>query len=133
MTTIVLTVLARWLMIVACWCLPRRQRLRYRAEFVADLAALDSGPERVGYSWSLVWAAPRLRRALVSARAPLPLACRLRRHAWQRFRPNPENHTVVALVCRRCEAVRDPKQYDAKGDAHGAAYGSVFMSGGMGG
>ena len=44
--------------------------------------------------------------------------------------PNPEDHTIIALVCRRCGQVRDPRQYLPASNAEGVAWGGVYLSNG---
>ena len=58
------------------------------------------------------------------------LRCWLDRHRDRRFHPNPDNHEVIALQCRRCGRVRDPKQYlSRKQPLDDVAWGGVLITG----
>ncbi len=128
----VMTHLARTLLAVAVHLLPSQCRSRYDDEFDAELLSL-SRRRRLGYALSILAAAPRLRWALleVLCGGRASLRCWLGKHHDRRLHPNPDNHEVIALQCRRCGRVRDPKQYlPRKQRLDDVAWGGAFLAGG---
>ena len=127
-----MTHLARTLLAVAVHLLPSQCRSRYDDEFVAELLSL-SPRRRLGYALPILAAAPRLRWALleVLCGGRASLRCWLGKHHERRLHPNPDNHEVIALQCRRCGRVRDPKQYlPRKQRLDDVAWGGAFLAGG---
>ncbi len=127
-----MTGLARTLLAVAVHLLPSQCRSRYADELDAELLSVTHG-RRLGYALSILAAAPRLRWALLAGLCGgrSSLRCWLGKHHDRRLHPNPENHEVIALQCRRCDRVRDPKQYlPRKGRLDGVAWGGAYLSGG---
>lgn len=123
-----MTLPQRLLVITACALLPRSQRLRYRAEFVADLVSLASG-ERTRYAVSLLRAAPALRSAL-RASDHRPLTCRIGAHRNHLVQLNPEDQRVRGRECLRCGRIKDVKYYEKKGNIDEMAYGTMYFSSG---
>ena len=58
------------------------------------------------------------------------LRCWLGKHHDRRIHPNPDDRLVIALECRRCARVRDPKQYlPRKQRLDDVAWGGVLITG----
>jgi hypothetical protein len=126
-----MTHLARALLTAAVRLLPSQYRWRYEDEFDAELLSLPRH-RRPGYALSVLTAAPRLRWALLAVLCGghASLRCWLGKHRDRRFHPNPDDHLVIALQCRRCGRVRDPKQYlPRKQRLDDVAWGGVLVTG----
>lgn len=109
--------------------LPPQFRLRYQAEFNADLAHLPES-DRLRYALSALRGAPMLRWRLIEAPALSGhLACFLSRHQEYVLHPNPDDRTIIALECDRCGNVRDPIQYLPKRDGTALAWGNPMLRG----
>ena len=122
---------ARALLAVAVHLLPSQCRSRYDDEFDAELLSLPRR-RRPGYALSILVAAPRLRWALLAVLCGgrASLRCWLGRHYDRHSHPNPDDHAVIALECRRCGRVRDPKQYlPRKQRLDDVAWGGVLITG----
>jgi|JI6StandDraft_1071083.scaffolds.fasta_scaffold44902_3 hypothetical protein len=127
-----MTRLARAMLTVAVRLLPSQCRWRYEDEFDAELLSLPRH-RRPGYALSILAAAPRLRWALLAVLCGghASLQCWLGKHHNVRFHPNPDDHLVVALQCRRCGRVRDPRQYlPRQKRLDDVAWGGAFLAGG---
>ena len=126
-----MTRLARALLTTAVHLLPSQCRWRYEDEFDAELLSLPRR-RRLGYGLSVLVAAPRLRWALLAVLCGghTSLRCWSGRHHDLRIHPNPDDHLVIALQCRRCSRVRDPKQYlPRKQRLDDVAWGGVLITG----
>lgn len=126
-----MTSVARALLAMAVHLLPAQCRWRYDDEFDADLLCLP-GRHRPGYALWVLTAAPRLRWVLlgVLCGGHASVRCWLGRHSDLRFHPNVDNHDVIALQCRRCGRVRDPKQYlPRQQHLDDVAWGGVLITG----
>ena len=118
-----MTGLARMLLNVTARLLPRAARRRYQEELDAEL--LQVAPRgRVSFACSMLASVPKLRwEVLAGLSGGRPsLRCYLGRHGKRVVHPNPEDHSIIALVCRRCGQVRDPRQYLHASDANGVAW-----------
>ena len=126
-----MTALARALLAAAVHVLPIQCRWRYDDEFDADLLSLPRH-RRPGYALSVLAGAPRLRWALLAVLCGgrASVRCWLGRHDNRRTHPNPDDHAVIALECRRCGRVSDPKQYlPRKQRLDDVAWGGVLITG----
>lgn len=126
-----MTRLARALLAAAVRLLPSQCRWRYEDEFDAELLSLPRH-RRPGYALSVLTSAPMLRWALLAVlcRGHASLRCWLGKHHDRRFHPNPDDHLIIALQCRRCGRVRDPKQYlPRKQRLDEVAWGGVLITG----
>jgi len=126
-----MTRLARALLAAAVCLLPSQCRWRYEDELDAELLSLPRR-RRPGYALSVLTAAPTLRWALLAVLCGghASLRCWLGKHHDRRFHPNPDDHLVIALRCRRCGRVRDPKQYlPRKQRLDDVAWGGVLITG----
>jgi hypothetical protein len=126
-----MTGLARMLLSMVARLLPRAARRRYQEELGAEL--LHVAPTgRVLFALSVLASLPKLRwEVLAGLTGGRPsLRCYLGRHGRRVVHPNPEDHTIIALVCRRCGQVRDPRQYLPASNAEGVAWGGVYLSNG---
>lgn len=126
-----MTRLARVLLIVVARLLPRAARRRYQEELDAEL--LHVAPKgRVLFAFSLLASVPRLRwEVLAGLSGGRPsLRCYLGMHDKRVVHPNPDDHTIIALECRRCGHVRDPRQYLPASNADGVAWGGAYLSSG---
>jgi hypothetical protein len=126
-----MTRLARALLAAAVHLLPSQCRWRYEDEFDAEMLTLPRR-RRPGYAMSVMIAAPRLRWALLAVLCGghASLWCWLGKHHDRRFHPNPNDHLVIALQCRRCGRVRDPKQYLPRQQRlDDVAWGGVLITG----
>ena len=126
-----MTRLARALLAAAVHLLPSQCRWRYEDEFDAELLCLPRR-RRPGYALLVLTAAPSLRWALLAVLCGghASLRCWLGKHHDRHFHPNPEDHLVIALQCRRCGRVRDPKQYlPRKQRLDDVAWGGVLING----
>lgn len=126
-----MTSLAQVLLSVVVGLLPHAARRRYQEELDAEL--LQVAPEhRVAFALSMLTSAPQLRwEILASLCGGRPsLRCYLGRHNKSVFHPNPDDHTIIALRCRRCGHLRDPRQYLPASNANGVAWGGVYLNGG---
>ena len=123
-----MTRLARMLLGVTTRLLPRAARRRYQEELDADLLQVEPGG-RVIFALSMLASVPRLRwEVLAGLTGGRPsLRCYLGRHGKRVVHPNPEDHSIIALECRRCGQVRDPRQYLHASDANGVAWGGVYL------
>jgi hypothetical protein len=122
---------ARALLAVAVHLLPRQCRSRYDDEFDAELLSLPRR-NRPGYALSILTAAPRLRWELLAVLCGgrASLRCWLGKHHDRQVHPNPDDHDVIALECRRCGRVRDPKQYlPRRQRLDDVAWGGVLITG----
>ncbi|MCA0337748.1 MAG: hypothetical protein LCH66_12930 [Actinobacteria bacterium] len=120
-----MTPLHKALVVLACALLPRRHRLRYRGEFVSELASLPV-PERSAHALSTLRSAPHLRAELVRG-DHRPLACRVGIHHNRRAQ-HPEDMRIRSRVCLRCGRIKDLNRYLVRGNAEGVAYANVFVS-----
>jgi hypothetical protein len=126
-----MTGLARALLAVAVHLLPSQCRSRYDDEFDAELLSLPRR-NRPGYALSTLTASPRLRWELLAVLCGgrASLRCWLGKHHDRQVHPNPDDHDVIALECRRCGRVRDPKQYlPRKKRLDDVAWGGVLITG----
>jgi hypothetical protein len=126
-----MTGLARMLLSVVARLLPRAARRRYQEELDAEL--LHVAPVgRVLFALSVLASLPKLRwEVLAGLTGGRPsLWCYLGRHGKRVVHPNPEDHSIISLECRRCGHVRDPRQYLRASNADGVAWGGVYLSGG---
>jgi hypothetical protein len=126
-----MTGLARALLAVAVHLLPSQCRSRYDDEFDAELLSLPR-PNRPGYALSILTAAPRLRWELLAVLCGgrASLRCWLGKHHDRQVHPNPDDRDVIALECRRCGRVRDPKQYlPRRQRLDDVAWGGVLITG----
>lgn len=126
-----MTRLARMVLSVVTSLLPRAARRRYQEELDAEM--LDVPPaSRVPFAVSLLGSVPRLRWEVLSGLSGgrPSVRCYLGWHGKRVVHPNPEDHTIIALQCRRCGHVRDPRQYLRSSNADGVAWGGVYLSGG---
>lgn len=122
---------ARWLLALAVHLLPAQCRWRYEDEFDAELLSLPRR-RRPGYALSILVAAPRLRWTLLAVLCGghASLRCWLGKHHDDRVHPNAEDHLVIALQCRRCGRVRDPRQYlPRRQRLDEVAWGGVLITG----
>jgi len=121
-----MTRLARMLLDVVARLLPRAARRRYQEELDGELLQVAPGG-RVMFALSMLASVPKLRwEVLAGLTGGRPsLRCYLGRHGKKVVHPNPDDHTIIALVCRRCGQVRDPRQYLHSGDANGVAWGGA--------
>ena len=119
-----MTRLARMLLSVVTRLLPRAARRRYQEELDAELLQVAPGG-RVMFALSMLASVPRLRwEVLAGLTGGRPsLRCYLGRHGKKVVHPNPEDHTIIALVCTRCGQMRDPRQYLRGSNAYGIAWG----------
>lgn len=126
-----MTRLAQLLLSVVVGLLPHAARRRYREELEAELLAV-APRGRAAFALSMLAAAPRLRwEILATLCAGRPsLRCYLGRHDKSVIHPNPDDHTIIALRCRRCGHVRDPRQYLPASNADGVAWGGVYLANG---
>ena len=127
-----MTSLARALLAAAVHLLPVQSRRRYDDEFDADQLSLPRR-RRAGYALSVLLAAPRLRWELLAVLCGgrASLRCWLGKHHDVRFHPNPDDHLVIALQCRRCGRLRDPKQYlPRRQRLDDVAWGGAYLAGG---
>lgn len=127
-----MTALARVLLAAAVHLLPSQSRSRYEDELDAELLSLPRH-RRLGFALSTLAAAPRLRWALLAVLCGgrASLRCWLGKHHNSHLHPNPDNHDVIALQCRRCGRVRDPKQYlPRKKRLDDVAWGGAYLAGG---
>ena len=111
--------------------LPSQCRGRYECEFVAELLSLPRR-RRPGYALSVLTAAPRLRWALLAVLCGghASIRCWLGKRHDLRIHPNPDDHLIIALQCRRCGRVRDPNQYlPRKQRLDDVAWGGVLITG----
>ena len=126
-----MTGLARMLLSVVARLLPRAARRRYQEELDAEL--LHVAPVgRVLFALSLLVSVPKLRWEVLAGLTGgrTSLRCYLGWHGKQVVHPNPEDHTIISLECRRCGHVRDPRQYLGASNADGVAWGGVYLGGG---
>ena len=126
-----MTALARAALAAAVHLLPSQCRWRYEDEFDGELLSLPRR-RRLGYALSVLAAAPRLRWALLAVLCGghASLRCWSGKHHDKRTHPNPDDHAVIALECRRCGRVRDPKQYlPRKQRLDDVAWGGVLITG----
>ena len=123
-----MTGLARMLLSVVVRLLPRAGRRRYQEELDADLLHVAAGG-RMLFALSVLASVPKLRwEVLAGLSGGRPsLRCYLGRHGKRVLHPNPEDHSIIALECRRCGQVRDPRQYLPASDANGVAWGGVYL------
>ena len=123
-----MTGLARMLLSVVVRLLPRAARRRYQEELDADLLHVAAGG-RMLYALSVLASVPKLRwEVLAGLSGGRPsLRCYLGRHGKRVLHPNPEDHSIIALECRRCGQMRDPRQYLPASDANGVAWGGVYL------
>ena len=127
-----MTALARALLAAAVRLLPSQSRSRYEDEFDAELLSLPRH-RRLAFALSTLAAAPRLRWALLAVLCGgrASLRCWLGKHHNRHLHPNPDNHDVIALQCRRCGRMRDPKQYlPRKKRLDDVAWGGAYLAGG---
>ena len=127
-----MTRLARALLAAAVHMLPSQCRWRYYRTSSTPSCSELPRRGRPGYALSVLTAAPRLRWALLAVLCGghASLRCWLGKHHDSRFHPNPDDHLVIALQCRRCGRVRDPKQYlPRKQRLDDVAWGGVLMTG----
>ena len=123
-----MTGLAGMLLDVVARLLPGAARRRYQEELDAELLHVAPGGG-VLFAMSVLASVPRLRwEVLAGLTGGRPsLRCYLGRHGKHVVHPNPDDHSIIALVCRRCGQVRDPRQYLQAKDAHGVACGGVYL------
>ena len=123
-----MTGLARMLLRVVVRLLPRAARRRYQEELDADLLHVAAGG-RMLFALSVLASVPKLRWEVLAGRSGgrPSLRCYLGRHGKRVLHPNPEDHSIIALKCRRCGQVRDPRQYLPASDANGVAWGGVYL------
>jgi hypothetical protein len=126
-----MTGLARMLLSVVARLLPRAARRRYQEELDAELLCV-APTGRVFFALSVLASVPKLRwEVLAGLTGGRPsLRCYLGRHGKQVVHPNPEDHSIISLECRRCGHVRDPRQYLRASNADGVAWGGVYLGGG---
>jgi hypothetical protein len=123
-----MTGLARMLLSVMAKLLPRAARRRYQEELDAEL--LHVAPAgRLLFAMSMLASVPKLRWEVLAglSEGRPSLRCYLGRHGKRVLHPNPEDHTIIALECRRCGHVRDPRQYLPTSDPNGVAWGGVYL------
>ncbi len=126
-----MTHVARMLLVATVHLLPSQCRGRYEDEFDAELLSLPRR-RRPGYALSVLTAAPRLRWALLAVLCGghASIRCWLGKHHDLRIHPNPDDHLIIALQCRRCGRVRDPNQYlPRKQRLDDVAWGGVLITG----
>jgi hypothetical protein len=123
-----MTGLARMLLSVVARLLPRAARRRHDEELDAELLHVPPGG-RVLFALSMLASVPKLRWEVLAglSRGRPSLPCYLGRHGKRVVHPNPEDHSIIALECRRCGRVRDPRQYLHASDANGVAWGGVYL------
>ena len=123
-----MTGLARMLLSVVTRLLPRAAKRRYQEELDAELLHVAPA-RRVLFAMSMLASVPKLRwEVLAGLSGGRPsLRCYLGRHGKRVVHPNPEDHSIIALECRRCGQVRDPRQYLHASDANGVAWGGVYL------
>ena len=120
--------LQKALIVLACALLPRSRRLRYRAEFVAELRSLPR-TERTAYAVAAIGNSPHLAAELRRA-ATRPLPCRVGLHHNRRTF-NAEDMTIRSKTCLRCGRIKDKKEYEQRGGTEGMAYGAMYFSSGL--
>lgn len=125
MTRVALAILA-----LAVRLLPVQARRRYAAEFDAELHELGAR-RRPRYALSILAGSLRLRwQLLVTLSGGHASAwCWAGLHRDRRFHPNPEDPTVIALQCRHCGRIRDPRQYLRRRNAEDIAWANVYLRG----
>jgi hypothetical protein len=121
-----MTGLTRMMLSVVTRLLPRAAGRRYQEELDAELLCV-APRGRVLFALSVLASVPKLRwEVLAGLSGGRPsLRCYLGRHGKRVVHPNPEDLSIIALECRRCGHVRDPRQHLRASDANGVAWGGV--------